>query len=325
MNFLNKRNSAVAAACLVLFQLGCSYSSPVRSPRTSALKLRNILANIQRVPRSDQDYHLIPNDENGADVAVTPGQSFLPTTAEGVPLDEPEAIDNTGPNGNYPDSPEVATVSDETELPALPTDVDSGLRNSDAVETVTSSNVQEPIQKLEDPSYSKFLPEQELPTTSELYHSPTAEAHSNPAELPLTYPIVRVPEGPSAIPITVADLPLETILPPTAGLPEKEEISSSLPEAPDQSSIIAQQGNNVGALPLELDAKTQTASSSFGVDPSKYQPNNSYDLITTDNPNEKVSNSSGRPIGSRLRELGFPPISNTQDNFGVQVNWAEFR
>jgi hypothetical protein len=154
---MQKRNSAVAVACLVLFQLGCSYSSPVRSPRTSALKLRNILANIQRVPRSDQDYHLIPNDENGADVAVTPGQSFLPTTAEGVPLDEPEAIDNTGPIRNYPDSP------DETELPALPTDVDSGLRKSDSVETVTSSNVQEPIQepiqKLEDPSYSKFLPE----------------------------------------------------------------------------------------------------------------------------------------------------------------------
>jgi hypothetical protein len=193
---------------------------------------------------------------------------------------------------------------------------------------VTSSNVQEPIQepiqKLEDPSYSKFLPEQELLTTSELYHSPTAEAHSNPAELPLTYPIVRVPEGPSAIPITVADLPLETILPSTAALPEKEEISSP-PEAPDQSSIIAEQWNNVGALPLELDAKTQTASSSFGVDPSKYQPNNSYDLITTDNPNEKVRNSSGRPIGSRLRELGFPPVSNTQDDFGVQVNWAEFR
>lgn len=319
---MQKRNSAVAVACLVLFQLGCSYSSPVRSPRTSALKLRNILANIQRVPRSDQDYHLIPNDENGADVAVTPGQSFLPTTAVGVPLDKPEAIDNTGPIGNYPDSPDG---SDETELPALPTDVDSGLRNSDSVETVTSSNVQEPIQKLEDPSYSKFLPEQELPTTSELYHSPTAEAPFNPAELPLTYPIVCVPEGPSAIPITVADLPLETILPSTAALPEKEEISSSSPEAPDQSAIIAQQGNNVGALPLELDAKTQTASSSFGVDPSKYQHNNSYDLITTDNPNEKVSNPSGRPIGSRLRELGFPPISNTQDNFGVQVNWAEFR
>lgn len=321
---MQKRNSAVAVACLVLFQLGCSYSSPVRSPRTSALKLRNILANIQRVPRSDQDYHLIPNDENGADVAVTPGQSFLPTTAEGVPLDEPEAIDNTGPIRNDPDSPDG---SDEAELPTLPTDVDSGLRNSDSVETVTSSNVQEPIQqKLEDPSYSKFLPEQELLTTSELYHSPTAEAHSNPAELPLTYPIaVRVPEGPSAIPITVADLPLETILPPTAALPEKEEISSSLPEAPDQSSIIAEQGNNVVALPLELDGKTQTVSSSFGVDPSKYQPNNSYDLITTDNPNEKDSNSSGRPIGTRLRELGFPPISNTQDNFGVQVNWAEFR
>jgi hypothetical protein len=120
------------------------------------LKLRNILANIQRVPRSHQDYHLfIPNDENGADVAVTPGQSFLSTTAEGVPLDEPEAIDNTGPIGNYPD---LLDGSDETELPALPTDVDSGLRNSDLVETVTSSNVQEPIQepiqKLEDPSYS---------------------------------------------------------------------------------------------------------------------------------------------------------------------------
>ena len=126
-----------------------------------------------------------------------------------------------------------------------------------------------------------------------LYNTPTAEAHYNPAELPLTYPIVRVPEGPSAIPITVADLPLETILPSTAALPEKEEISSP-PEAPDQSSIIAEQWNNVGALPLELDAKTQTASSSFGVDPSKYQHNNSYDLITTDSPNEKVSNSSGR-------------------------------
>jgi hypothetical protein len=119
-------------------------------------------------------------------------------------------------------------------------------------------------------------------------------------------------------------LPLETILPSTAALPEKEEISSP-PEAPDQSSIIAEQWNNVGALPLELDGKTPTASSSFGVDPSKYQPNNSYDLITTDNPNEKVSISSGRPMGSRLRELGFPPISNTQDNFGVQVNGAEFR
>jgi hypothetical protein len=224
---MQKRNIAVAVACLVLFQLGCSYSSPVRSPRTSALKLRNILANIQRIHLSDQDYHLfILNDENGADVAVTPGQSFLSTTAEGVPLDEPEAIDNTGPIRNYPHSP------DETELPALPTDVDSGLRNSDSVETVTSSNVQEPIQepiqKLEDPSYSKCLPEQELLTTSELYHSPTAEAYSNPAELPLTYPIARVPDGPSAIglPITVADLPLETILPSTAALPEKEEISS---------------------------------------------------------------------------------------------------
>lgn len=330
----------MAIAAIFLFQLLGCHASPVRSPRTSALRLRN-----QPVTRSDrpslrQDY-LIPSDENGADLAVATYQSFIPTTDERVPLAEPEATDNTG----NPDPPVLPNGSDEAEQPARPIDVDiihSGLHNSDSIETVTQSDVHgltgaEPTQKLEESSYSQTLPEEQghlsdnqashkTIGTSELYHSPNAAAPSDPAELPLTHPLERVPETPSAVPITVADLPLETFLPfSTAALPEKVETGSS-PEAPDRPLFISgpEQGN--GALPLDL--------SSFSNDPQQIQVdqiesqpiNNSYDLITTGNPIEK-DNSSDRPFGSlpKLRELGFPPISNTQDNFGVQVNWAEFR
>ena len=76
--------------------------------------------------------------------------------------------------------------------------------------------------------------------------------------------------------------------------------------------------------------ETQTSSSSVSFDSQiqiDQQPichsNTSYDRTTNANPNEKGS--SNRSTGStpKLIQLGFPPVSNTNDNFDVQVNWTK--
>lgn len=110
------------------------------------------------------------------------------------------------------------------------------------------------------------------------------------------YPVVRVPAAPSAASTTVADLPLETILPSTT-----EKVESSSPEALYHSSVISgpEQKTSVDGLPLDLDPNAQTTSSSLiidyqiiQVDQPKCHTDISYELITADNPNGKESNSS---------------------------------
>ncbi len=211
-----------------------------------------------------------------------------------------------------------------TEQPALPLDanvIHSDLPNSGSIETEILSDVQEPTQNLEEPHYG-IVGEQEpvldhlvvLPIeNTELYHLPTVAAPSDPAELPLMYPLVlRVPIAPSAASATIAHSPQETILPFTT---EKVEISSS-PEALYHSSATSgpKQWISVDALPLDLDPKSQITSSSpliidvIQVDQTKCHSNISYEPITGDNPNGKENNSSGLPFGShrsKPRELRF--------------------
>ena len=342
-------------AYLFLLHLSSCYASPVRSPRTSAVKLRNILANMQRVTRSDQPSSRQDYQHENA-LATNNNQYLLPTT-EDVPEEKPETIDDpTAGSFNNPDPTSVLTdVSDETEQPLLATDAEifhSELPHSEFIETVTpSSDIQGVIEAEsyfmsvgaeEEPlSNNVVLPQVSTGETSEfVHHLPTTvAATSDPAELPLMYPLVRVPIAPSSDTpiIAVADLPLETVLfSPASALPEKVEIGSS-PESQDHSSPgISEPEQNDSAHPLDLDPKvtTQTSPSPYHfdspiqVDQPKYHPNISYDIITNDNNNPvEKDNSSSRPFGStpQLRELGFPPISNTQDNFGVQVNWAKFR
>jgi hypothetical protein len=192
----------------------------------------------------------------------------------------------------------------------------------------------DPAQKLEKPSYSKTFAEQEplvdnlVPhlrpiETSEFHHLPTVAASSDPEELPLMYPLVRVPTAPLVTPISVSDLPLESFLPSvsTKSLPEKEITFS--PEAQDHSSVTSgsEKGDNVGALPLDLDPKQVFIfDSKIQVDQPICLSNTSYDGLNNN------GNNASHPFGSnpKLRQLRFPPISNTQDNFDVQVNWAEF-
>lgn len=335
-----------STACLFLLHLSSCYAGPVRSPlTTSAVKLHDVLAiNIQGVARNDQpsqiqDY-LIPIEENNGDLSNTTNEPFVDQSAfQDFGVQEPERVTHTLTYISLP-----AVSNGGTEQPALPLDanvIHSDLPNSGSIETEILSDVQEPTQNLEE-SHSEIVGEQEpvmdhmvvLPIeTTELYHLPTVAAPSDPAELLLMYSLVRVPTAPSATSATVADSLLETILPSTT---EKVEISSS-PEALYHSSVTSgpEQWISVDALPLELDPKAQTTSSSLitdsqqivQVDQPKCQSNISYELFTTDNPNGKESNSSGLPFGthrSKLRELRFPPVSNTKENFGFHINWDEF-
>ncbi|EFX85780.1 hypothetical protein DAPPUDRAFT_237275 [Daphnia pulex] len=341
MNFLTMRSST---ACLFLLHLSSCYAGPVRSPRTSAVKLHDVLANIQGVARNDQpsqiqDY-FIPIEENNRDLSDTTNEPFVDQSAfQDFGVQEPEMVTDALTYFSLP-----AVYNGGTEQPALPLDakvIHSDLLNSGSIETEILSDVQEPTQNLEE-AHSEIVGEQEtvmdhlvvLPMeTTELYHLPTVAAPSDPAELPLMYPLVRVPTAPSATSATVADSLLETILPSTT---EKVEISSS-PEALYHSSVSSgpEQWISVDALPLELDPKAQTTSSSLitdsqiiQVDQPKCHSNISYEPIAADNPNGKESNSSGLPFGShrcsKLRELRFPTVSNTKENFGVQINWDEF-
>jgi len=224
----------VVVACLFLLHLSSCHASPVRSPRTSAVKLHDILTNIQGVARYDlpiliQDY-LIPIEENNGDFADTTNEPFVDQTIQDFGVEEPEMVTVTVFH-SY-----LLGVSGGTEQTALPTDGDeihSDLLNSGFFETATLSNVQgimtaEPTQKSEPCCYLKFVAEENalahhlvphvLPTeTTELYHSSTVPeqpaAPTDPEELPLTYPLVRVPTAPSATPATVADFSLATILP----------------------------------------------------------------------------------------------------------------
>lgn len=332
-----------STACLFLLHLSSCYAGPVRSPRTTAVKLHDVLANIQGVARNDQpsqiqDY-LIPIEENNGDLSDTNNEPFVHQFAfQDFGVQEPERVTPTLTYFSLP-----AVSNGETEQPALPLDanvIHSHLPNSGSIETEILSDVQEPTQNLEEP-HSGIVGEQEpvsdhlvvLPIeTTELYHLPTVAVPCDPAELPLMYPLVRVPTAPSAASATIAHSPQETILPFTT---EKVEISSS-PEALYHSSATSgpEQWISVDALPLELDPRAQTTSSSLitdsqiiQVDQPKCQSNISYELFTTDNPNGKESNSSGLPFGthrSKLRELRFPPLSNTKENFSVHINWDEF-
>lgn len=335
-----------STACLFLLHLSSCYAGPVRSPRTSVVKLHDVLANIQGVARNDQpsliqDYS-IPIEENNGDLSDTTNEPFVDQSAfQDFGVQEPERVTDTL---TYFSSPGVSAEGG-TKQPALPlwdaNVIHSDLPNSGSIETEVLSDVQEP-QNLEEPS-SEIVGEQEpvsdhlvvlpIETTDELYHLPTVAAPTDPAELPLMYPLVRVPTAPSTASTTVPHSPLETKLP--SSTTEKVEISSS-PEALYHSSVTSgpEQWTSVEALPLELDPKAQTTSSSLitdsqiiQVDQPKCQSNISYELITTDNPNGKESNSSGLPFGthrSKLRELRFPSVSNTKENFGVQINWDEF-
>ncbi|KAI9553454.1 hypothetical protein GHT06_021362 [Daphnia sinensis] len=61
------------------------------------------------------------------------------------------------------------------------------------------------------------------------------------------------------------------------------------------------------------------------VDQPKYRPATHYAPPAESQPSKggKV-NTSSRPFGlsvPKLRQLGFPPISNTRENLGQQVNW----
>ena len=276
---------------------------------------------------------------------MTSNESFigLPST-EAFGTEEPGTV-----NGNV-FSFYLPGVSGETEQPALLLDADnvhSGLLHLDSIETVTpSSDIQGVI---EAETYFKSVAAEEEPLSDNLvpqvpietfkfHHSLTVAAPSDPVELPLIFPLVHFETAPPVTPISVADLPLETVLPfistTSSLIPEKVEISSSL-EATDHSTaiLVPEQGDNVGALPLDLDPKVETQSSSSSVSFDSQiqvdqQPtchsNTSYDRTTNVNPNEK--DSSNRSLGStpKLRQLGFPPVSNTNDNFNVQVNWTKF-
>lgn len=146
----------------------------------------------------------------------------------------------------------------------------------------------------------------------------------NSVDLPQTYPSVNSATFPSATYIGIGSLPLMAVVPIlTSESPENAVVPDDLPE----------QVTNVGAVPLDgIQNKTMEPPSYTN---SEFQANHPTDnsgtstsipTIPTTIPNGRRS-SSRRPFGTspQPRELGFPPVSNTHENFGIQVNWAEFR
>ena len=92
----------------------------------------------------------------------------------------------------------------------------------DSIETVTpSSDIQGVIEAKsylksvvaeEEPLSDNLLPQVPI-ETFEFHHSPTVAAPSDPEELPLIFPLVHLETAPPVTPISVADSPLETVLP----------------------------------------------------------------------------------------------------------------
>ncbi len=86
-----------STACLFLLHLSSCYAGPVRSSRTSAVKLHDVLANIQGVARNDQpsqiqDY-LILIEENNGDFSDTTNEPFVDQSAiQDFGVQEPEPI-----------------------------------------------------------------------------------------------------------------------------------------------------------------------------------------------------------------------------------------
>ncbi|KAI9553386.1 hypothetical protein GHT06_021287 [Daphnia sinensis] len=287
---LTKVRNTAFVVCLLLIQLAVCSAGPTRSSNSIADKLRT-LANIRRTtrhyPYALQAYYRT-NDANELNYAADTNE--IATTEEFLVV-EPEM--NTESSGIHdpvhsfgsPVESHHLSHSVTTESPAF-TDF------QDSFHSVSNDRESAP----ENPSDSLSPPL--LPTVP-----------SDAVHLPFTYPSVNATSFPSATYIGIGSLPLMPI----------EAVQHNLPG----------QVNNGGVVPLDWNQKENSTPPSYtdspvSVNHSTDDSGTSYIVSTVPT---KIGSSSRRPFGSspQPRELGFPPVSNTHENFDVQVNWAEFR
>ncbi|XP_057378420.1 uncharacterized protein LOC130700389 [Daphnia carinata] len=281
MNFTTLIESRVA--CLLLLQFAICCAGPI------AVKSRNLV--IPRVTRSDpslaQDYQQFLAD-NGADLATTTVDPFVPTTegllvADVINADLIRIEDQINPFILATDQKEEPVASD-----AIPTDFASFVDFQDTVETVSHDGQSAPVE--EDPTVDSRI------TSAINAEAPAIDVSqsvlsSDPVDfLPILSPSVE-PASPVE-PIFIAHvLPLE----PVVSSPEKVEISSP----------------NRGYPPVMDEAFNESDDALL----QPYYPSSGKVELRDYFPN--------RPFGSlpKPRELGFPPVSNTRENVMRDVNW----
>lgn len=305
------RNSTAFVVCLFLIQLFVCNAGPTRSSSSIAEKLRT-LANIRRTTRNDpyalQAYYR-PNDANELNHAADSNELFIPTTEVFLAV-EPEM--NTESTGIHDAVHSFVSPAEGPHLShSVTTEYPSFADFHDTVHSISNDRESAP----ENPSESLSPP---LLTT----------APSDSVHLPLTYPSVNdTTQLPLAAYIGIGSLPLmpiEAIPFVTSESPDNAVVPDHLPVASPE------QVNNVGVVALDWIQKENTTppsytGSPFSVNhPTDDTAGTSYIVSTVPT---KTSSSSHLPFRSspQPRELGFPPVSNTHDNFNVQVNWAVFR
>lgn len=189
--------------------------------------------------------------------------------------------------------------------------------------------------------------------------APAVTSPDTPMDL-LLYPAVRVPTAPlDSNPTTVAaaslpTLPLELVAPPLAFVEKttskKVEINTELPFY-SPVKLPKATVNNTAAGVMKKINKTSTAQPQVSYKAPQHRPITSYNPPDSINPylgeeqdkpiylpptftgpnalpinlyssSEEDNFPISRPFGpSKPKKLDFPPISNTDENFGYQVDW----
>ncbi|XP_057378417.1 uncharacterized protein LOC130700387 [Daphnia carinata] len=299
------RNNTTLFVCLFLIQLSVSSAGPTRSSNSVADKLRT-LANIRRSTRNDpyalQAYYR-PNDANELNHEADTNELFIATTEQLLPV-EPEM--NTESTGIH-DPAHTFVFSEGLHVP-----------HSATTEHPAFADFQESFHSI---SNDRESAPEDLSVSLSFPLLPTAPSDS--VHLPLTYPSVNATTFPLATYIGIGSLPLM----PNEAIPFVTSESPDNAVVPDNLAVASpEQVNNGDVVPLDWIQKESTTPASYTGSPFSINHPTDDSYIVSTIPT-KFGSSSGRPFGSspQPRELGFPPVSNTHENFDVQVNWAEFR
>ncbi|EFX85750.1 hypothetical protein DAPPUDRAFT_98339 [Daphnia pulex] len=319
--YIQLRCSTAFITYLILIQLSTSCADPVRSSRRSEVRssfASQKYANIESRTSDYQDNQQLAN-ENHETVLVdvkNPSEDLIATTDNSLPLEDP--VDNFQSS------------------PAGPSEL--------LVDISGSTDADAQSEYVTDPSID---PAAVTPDVVAIDHvSSDASASTTPMDLPL-YPAVRVPTAPESAGITAAPLVAGTNNLPSTEVPVLAPVT--LPELILNNNTESGVKKTTPILSLKYGVpkggdkqnlpKHRPIKTSYYNPPDTINPYLGEELdkpiylpptfpgpaalpaaINLDASDE--DNFPPIPFGnSKPKKLEFPPVSNTDENFGYQIDW----
>ncbi|XP_057378416.1 uncharacterized protein LOC130700386 [Daphnia carinata] len=304
MRFLNVRKSGVVLAYLLMIQLTISIAGPARPSRRNEVNrsLTQKYVNVQHLAREDPAEDVKKYD-GGADVITTTTEPSIPTTEDYLPVEQEVISGGQSLPASLLDEPVPASLAIE----------------SDPQDTTESTPLEaEAVQDVKDPVIDSKT---ETPLTAVAETLPESSS-ATPSDLPLNAP-VRVPMIASEPETT--PLPVKQVEPVIHSSMEDVNFSSNKLKKPAGGKKPAIKYGTQVHYKLEQPKRRPVVSYEAPLNPylSEEQDQPIYLPPTFSALPLAVSLYSGEEddFPRRPKKLDFPRISNTDENFGLHVDW----